>query len=152
MQVGFKHFFLVKNNKPELDYMCCFTDEMLTQAGDVAPKEFWKRSGVRVCRCLGHEYVSCPCRMANARCLCFYKNAVLSILRLRCWDGEGEPGSVGLTPQRWESPGNSRPVNVRDHLDSLGVLPPQPLFFFNKYNQVNIIMERSLQEASFSFG
>lgn len=57
MQVGFKHFFLVKNNRPELDYMCCFTDEMLTQAGAVVPKEFWKRSGVRVCRCLGHEYM-----------------------------------------------------------------------------------------------
>lgn len=82
----------------------------------------------------------------------FYKNAVLSLIRQRCWGGEGEPGSVGLTPQRWVSPGNSRPVSVRDHLGSLGVLPPKPLFFFNKYNQVNIIMERSLREASFSFG
>lgn len=64
----------------------------------------------------------------------------------------GGAWECGADPQRWESPGNSRPVSVRDHLGSLEVLPPQPLFFFNKCNQVNIIMERSLQEASFSFG
>lgn len=48
---------------------------------------------------------------------------------------------MGLTPQNWVSPGNARPVRVRDHLGSLGVLPAQPLFFFNKYNPVNIARE-----------
>lgn len=40
VQVGFKHFFLVTNNKPGLEHVCCFIDEALTGAGDVAPKEF----------------------------------------------------------------------------------------------------------------
>lgn len=52
--------------------------------------------------------------MVNARCLCLYRNAVLSILRLRCWDGEW-----GLIPRREGSPGDSRPVTVSDSLVSL---------------------------------
>lgn len=73
----------------------------------------------------------CKCKMGNTRRRCLYKNAVLSVLRLRCWDGEWGLGSMGLAPWRWVSPGNSRPVAVSDLLCQLGVLPPKPLFLTN---------------------
>lgn len=153
MQVGLKLFFLVSNNKPGWEYVCCFTDETLTRAGDVVPEEFWKRAGVRVRRVPGTRGRVGSAQDGKCRMPLFFTKTQYYLSSDRGAGMErGEPGSVGLPPQRWVSPGNSRPVGVRDHLGSLGVLPRQPLFFFNKYNQVNIIMERSLKEASFSFG
>lgn len=80
----------------------------------------------------------CVCRMVNARCLCLYRNAVLSILRLRCWDGEWR-----LIPRREGSPGDSRPFTVSDSLVSL------ELFHLNLHsfltNKIKFIL--ALKEA-----
>lgn len=105
VQVGFKHFFLVTNNKPGLEYVCCFRDETQTGAEDVVRKEFGSGQESEYVGCLGHEHVQCRCRMANARCLCFYKHTVLSVLRLRGYDGRGGAWECGADPPEMGIPG-----------------------------------------------
>lgn len=100
MQVGLKLFFLVSNNKPGLEYVCCFTDETLTRAGDVVPEEFWKRAGVRVRRVPGTRgrvgsAQDGKCRMPlflQKRSIIFPPTEVLG------WRG-GSPGVWGCPPR-----------------------------------------------------
>lgn len=56
----------------------------------------------------------CKCKMGNVRRRCFYKNVVLFVFRLRCWDGEWGFGSMGLVFWRWVFLGNLRFVVVSD--------------------------------------